>query len=209
MAKGTPAPAPTPNEPKTLFSKELSQSDIETRLSALNASAQFLKTLATTAENPDNRAKLSESVTRLDELKSLLPSRAMASAEMPQQEESQQYSPPNPQVPLSEPRKVLNAEKVAKQLAQLRNSVREAVLSSWALDNAFVQTQSLLRPGQDKCRSATLAVRRVWLNGFSLIAAGAIASVFIAFLILVMADLTQTLLDTATNTGLIAKSSSK
>jgi hypothetical protein len=209
IVKGTPAPESTPNEPKTLFSEELSQADIETRLSNLDASAQFLKTLGTTAENPENRAKLSESATRLDELKTLLPSRLTASTEVPQQEESQQYSPPNPQVPLPEPRKVLNAEKVAEQLGHLRDSVRQAVLSSWALDDAFDQTQTLLTSEQNKCRSATLAVTGIWLSAFGVIAAGAIASVFIAFLILVMADLTQTLLDTATNTGLIAKSSAK
>ena len=147
-----------------------------------------------------NRAKLSDSVKRLDELKTLLPSRRAAPTEVPQQ-----YSPQNPQVPLPEPRKVLNAEKVAEQLGQLRNSVRQAVLSSWALDDAFDQTQTLLTPQQDKCRSATLAVTRIWLSTFGLIAAGGIASAFIAFLILVMADLTQTLLDTATNTGVMAR----
>jgi hypothetical protein len=205
--KATPVPEPTTNERKTLFSEQLSQANIETRLSDLDASAQFLKTLATTVENSENRAKLSESVKRLDELKTLLPSRPAALTEVPQQEEPQQYSPQNPQVPLPEPRKVLNAEKVAEQLGHLRSSVRQTVLSSWALDDAFDQMQTLLTSERDKCRSATLAVTRIWLRAFGLIAAGGIASVFIAFLILVMADLTQTLLDTATNTGFIAKRS--
>lgn len=204
MVKVTPVPEPTTSETKTLFSDQLNQVDIETRLSDLESNAQFLKTLITMAENPENRAKLSESVKRLDELKNLLRLRPAAPTEMPQQEEPPQYSPPNPQVAASEPRKVLNAEKVAEQLGHLRNSVRRAVLSQWALDDALDQTQSLLTLEQEKCGSATLAVGRIWLGVFGLIAAGAIASVFIAFLILVMADLTQTLLDTATNTGVIA-----
>jgi len=210
IVKATPVTEPTTNELKTLFSEQLSQANIETRLSDLEARAQFLKTLATTVEYPENRTKLLEAVKRLDELKSLLHLRAAAPAEAPQQqEEAQQYSPQSPQATDPEPRKVFNAEKVAEQLGHLRNSVRQAVLSSWALDDAFDQTRPLLTSERDKCRSATLAVTRIWLGTFGLIASGVIASLFIAFLILVMADLTQTLLDTATNTGLIAKGSSK
>jgi hypothetical protein len=209
MATATPVPKPAPNERKTVFSEQLSQADIETRLSGLNSNAQFLKVLATTAENPENRAKLLESIKRLDELKTLLPSRPAAPTEVLQQEEPQQYSPQNRQVPLPEPRKVLNAEKVAEQLGQLRNSVRQAILSSWALDDAFDEIQELSAPERNKCRSATLAVTRIWLNAFGVMALGIVAMAFVAFLILVMADLTQTLLDTATNTGLIAESRSK
>jgi hypothetical protein len=205
MATATPVPKPTPNERKTLFSEQLSQADIETRLSDLNANVQFLKVVATAAENPENRTKLTESIKRLDELKALLPLRPAAPTEVPQEEEPQQYSPQNRQVPLPEPRKVLNAEKVAEQLGQLRSSVRQAILSSWALDDAFDEIRDLSASERNKCRSATLAVTRIWLTAFGMMAAGVIAMAFVAFLILVMADLTQTLLDTATNTGVIAE----
>jgi flagellar motility protein MotE (MotC chaperone) len=205
MATATPPPKPTPNERKTLFSEQLSQADIETRLSDLNANVQFLKVLETTAENPENRTKLTESIKRLDELKALLPSRPVALTEVPQQEKPQQYSPQNPQLPFAEPRKVLNAEKVADQLGQLRSSVRQAILSSWALDEALDEIRDLSASERNKCRSATLAVTRIWLTAFGMIAGGAVLMAFVAFLILVTADLTQTLLDTATNTGVIAE----
>jgi hypothetical protein len=128
MAKATPAPEPTTNERKTLFSEQLSQANIETRLSDLDASAQFLKTLATTAEIPENRAKLSESVKRLDELKSLLVLRPATPAEAPRYEPPQDLAQTQ-QIPAPEPRRVLNAETVAEQLGHLRKSVQQAVLS--------------------------------------------------------------------------------
>jgi len=99
----------------------------------------------------------------------------------------------------------LNAEKVADQLEQLRNSVRQAVLSSWALDGAFDRVSELSLSEQNKCRLATLRTKGIWLNAFGRIAIGAVATAFVAFLILVMADLIQTLLDTATNTGMMAQ----
>ncbi|HAF14966.1 MAG TPA: hypothetical protein DHU55_00585 [Blastocatellia bacterium] len=99
----------------------------------------------------------------------------------------------------------LNAEKVADQLEQLRSAVRQAVLSSWALDGAFDRVSELSLSEQNKCRSATLTTKGIWLSAFGQIGTGAVATAFVAFLILVMADLTQTLLDTATNTGTMAR----
>jgi len=210
IVKATPVPKPTPTERKTLFSDRLSEDDVKERISQLDANAQFLKSLETTAENPENRSKLSESINQLDKLKTLLPS-SFATASFAAIAPS--TAPPNlfpSTAPASvpEPRKLLNAEKVADQVGQLRSSVRQVILSSWALDDAFDTTQGLVASERDKCRSATLAVERIWFSAVGMMAAGVIAMAFVAFLILVMADLTQTLLDTATNTGVMVGRSS-
>ena len=210
IVKATPVPKPTPTEPKRLFSDRLSEDDVKARISQLDANAQFLKVLTTTAENPENRAKLSESINRLDKLKTLLP---LSFATPSFAAIASSTAPPNPSpstapAPVPEQRKLLNAEKVADQLRQLRLSVRQAILSSWALDDAFDRTQSLVASERGKCRSATLAVERIWFSAVGMMAAGVIVMAFVAFLILVMADLTQTLLDTATNTGVMAGRSS-
>ena len=57
----------------------------------------------------------------------------------------------------------------------------------------------------DHQRVAALAVQRVWVRATGHIMLILVAACFAAFLVLVMADLTQTLLDTATNTRIMAE----
>jgi hypothetical protein len=196
----TPQTAPPRYKAETLFSY-LSADDIETRVSTLDKKKQFLKALESIAEDSGNRSQLSESINQLDALQTLLPSKIEVPIQLPA------WGTQIPQAPVSEQRKVFNAEKVADQLEQVRSLVRQAVLTSWALDDAFDRSSELALSEQNKCRSATLAVKGIWLSTFGLIGTGAVAAAFVAFLILVMADLTQTLLDTATNTGVIAENS--
>jgi hypothetical protein len=191
-----PQAAPTEYKAENLFSY-LSAEDIEMRISKLDTTKQFLKVLETTAENPENRSRLAQCINQLDALRDLLPSKT----EVPSEAEAT----PITQAPVSEQRKILNAEKVADQLQQLRTGVQRAILSSWALDDAFDRASALSVSEQNKCRSATLVVKGIWLSVFGQIATGVVTTGFVAFLILVMADLIQTLLDTATNTRVIAE----
>jgi hypothetical protein len=85
-----------------------------------------------------------------------------------------------------------------------RRLVRESVLNSWAIDDAFDECSELVGSESNSCQAASLILNGIWLAAFAQMAVCLVASVFLAFLILVMADLTQTLLDTATNTGVMA-----
>ncbi|HVF22161.1 MAG TPA: hypothetical protein VM941_03765, partial [Pyrinomonadaceae bacterium] len=79
-----------------------------------------------------------------------------------------------------------------------------AVLSSWALDDAYEDAAEVAGSESNKCQASSLVENGIWLSAFGQMAMAIIAALFLAFLILVMADLTQTLLDTATNTGVMA-----
>ncbi len=206
----TPAIAPTPVSAATpslfptarqesLFSSKLSTDEANKRSANLTQRKEFLKTIGAKAENADNRAILAEAADELDLLSRLLPEKSETSA--PALE-----SPPTP---LKEPRaeqgrKVFLSERIAGQLEQLRSEVRQMLLTSWTLDDAFEQAADLNSVERDKCRVATLARKGIWLSAVTRIGAEFLAAVLVSFLILVFADLVQTLLDTATNTGVMA-----
>ncbi|HEY2801967.1 MAG TPA: hypothetical protein VGI85_15360, partial [Chthoniobacterales bacterium] len=99
--------------------------------------------------------------------------------------------------------------KVANQLRAKRFQVRAAISSSWEFDEAFTQVSETASLESGKCRIASLAVKGIWLSFFGQIGLAVLATVLVAFLVLVFADLTQTLLDTATNTGLTAEAAAK
>ena len=88
-----------------------------------------------------------------------------------------------------------------------RFQVRTAIASSWEFDEAFAQASGTAYHEGGKCRISSLAVKGVWLSFFGQVGLAILATVLVAFLILVFADLTQTLLDTATNTGITADAS--
>lgn len=198
----TPSQSPAPVEAATLFSANLSQADLTTRLGQVDQGKQFLETLRTTAESETNKHDLASSIEQLEALRKLLPSpQTSATAE------EQPSATPTSQVVASPPREPLNAEKVAIRLSELRGSIRRAILSSWTLDEEYEQTAELASTEQYKCRAAMLAVKGIWLSTMGQIAGAIVGAAFIAFLVLVLADLTQTLLDTASNTGVIAEAS--
>jgi hypothetical protein len=207
----TPAIAPTPVSAATpslfptarqesLFSSKLSTDEASKRSANLTQRKEFLETIGAKAENADNRAILAEAADELDLLSKLLPEDSETSA--PAQLES-------PSTPSKEPRaeqgrKVFLSERVAGQLEQLRGEVRQMLLTSWSLDDAFERAADLNSVERDKCRVATLARKGIWLSAVTRIGAGFVAAVLVSFLILVSADLVQTLLDTATNTAVMA-----
>src|SRR5206468_129577 len=100
--------------------------------------------------------------------------------------------------------RVVTAEQIANQIQERRGTVKRAVTSSWALDNAFDDVFSLAKTEKQRCRAASLEQEGIWLTAAGQILGGLVAVVLVSFLILVFADLTQTFLDTATNTGVIA-----
>lgn len=222
LAAGAPQPLPAPtaampspgagaivsqsNERETLFIPNLTRYDIQARSAALERTRQMLKTLESTAENPENRRILTDSAAQLDELEKLLPS----PRETSQTEPSPITTPPRSESPEpTPPPKEFSAEKVANQLRQARLDIRSAMLSSWSLDDAFEQASSIAAVERAKCRLASLTVKGIWLKAFGEIGIALVMTIFTAFLVLVFADLLQTLLDTATNTGVTAEASAR
>jgi hypothetical protein len=179
----------------SVFSAKLPFAEVTKRGSDLNAQMEFLQVLKSKAQNPQNRANLTEAVAQLDALSKLLPEKA----ESP---ESPASGPNQDEADLGS--KLLPSERVALQLQQLRGQVRQIFLTSWTVDDAFQQAAELTSVERDKCRVATLAQKGIWLSTTSRILVALLVAVLASFVILVCADLVKTFLDTASHTGVVA-----
>ena len=155
------APSPTPvpqNSPPPqatlmpdygLYDTRINASDIETRQSTLDDAKQFLGVLESAAENPDNKKALDDSMADIEAFAKLFPSF------------SGEVSPPQPISFTTVPGEPLNAEKVAARVAQIRAKVREAVLSSWALDEANDQALQATEEEQSKFLASEFKVKQL------------------------------------------------
>ncbi len=207
----TPATAPSPvstvtsspppaSRQESLFSSKLGTSEANERSANLTQRKELLKVLGTKAENADNRAILNEAADQLDLLSKLLPEKfetpAAAQLESPSTLSNEPQAEPG--------RKLFLSERVAGQLEQLRGEVRQMLLTSWTLDDAFDQAADLNSVERDKSREAILAQKGIWLSAVSRILIGLLVTILLSFLILVFADLVQAQLDTATSGGIMA-----
>jgi hypothetical protein len=191
-----PSPAPAARE-ESLFSPQLGGGEASDRRANLNERKEFLKALAGKAENADNRVTLGEAADQLDRLAKLLPEKFdAASAAEP---DSPAQGPGPEQVG-----NTLLSERVANQLEQIRNSVRQTLLTSWTLDDVFEEAANLSLAEREKYRAALLAEQGIWLSATSRIAIALLATGLVSLLIAVFGDLVQTQLDTATNSSTVA-----
>jgi hypothetical protein len=194
------AAPPPPQSQSGLFSPTLGASDLKNRSASLAQRKEFLKFLESKAENAENRAILNQAANEMDQLSRLLPEKIETqNAAQP----SASVSPVKTSLP-EEERTTLLSERVAGQLEQLRNEVRQTLLTSWKLDDVLDQASELTSVEREKCRIATLAQKGIWLSAESKILPGLLAAVLLSFLILVFADLVRTFLDTAAHTGTVA-----
>jgi hypothetical protein len=199
ISNATPTPSPTSRE-ESLFSSQLGISDASERSANLKERKEFLKVLAIRAENADNRVTLGEAADQLERLAKLLPEKFDAAAAA--QPDSTTGSSKDPRA--EEAGKVLLSERVARQLEQLRGGVRQMLLTSWTLDDAFAQVAKLDSAERDKYRTAILAQKSIWLSAASRIVIGLVATGLASLLIVVFADLVQTQLDTATSSVIVS-----
>jgi hypothetical protein len=207
----TPAPAqnltsnaepepPASGPEESLFSSHVGTSDANERNANLKERKEFLKVLAIRAENADNRVILGEAADQLERLAKLLPEKFDAAA----------AAQPDTATASSKDRraeqdgKVLLSERVARQLEQLRGGVRQMLLTSWTLDDAFEQVANLDSAERNKYRAAVLTQKSIWLSATSRIVIGLLATGLVSLLIVVFADLVQAQLDTATSGGIMA-----
>ena len=199
ISNATPTPSPMSRE-ESLFSSQLASSDANERSANLKERKEFLKVLATRAENADNRVILGEAADQLERLAKLLPEKFEVSTAA--QPDTSTASSKDPRA--EHHGKVLLSERVARQLEQLRGGVRQMLLTSWTLDDTFEQVANLDSAERDKYRAAILAQKSVWLSAASRIVIGLLATGLVSLLIVVFADLVRTQLDTATSTGTVA-----
>ena len=199
ISNATPTPTPKSRE-ESLFSFQLGTSDANERSANLKERKEFLKVLAIRAENADNRVILGEAADQLERLAKLLPEKFDASTAA--QPNTGTASSKNPRA--EQEGKLLLSERVAHQLEQLRGGVRQMLLTSWTLDDAFEQAADLNSAERDKYRAAILAQINIWLSAASRIVIGLLATGLVSLLIVVFGDLVQTQLDTATSSGAVA-----
>ncbi|HYS96486.1 MAG TPA: hypothetical protein VEL08_08170 [Chthoniobacterales bacterium] len=199
ISNATPTPSPTSRE-ESLFLSQLGSSDANERSANLKERKEFLKVLAMRAENADNRVTLGEAADQLERLAKLLPEKFDVSTAA--QPDTATASSKDPRA--EQHGKVLLSERVARQLEQLRGGVRQMLLTSWTLDDAFEQVANLGSAERDKYRAAILAQRSVWLSAASRIVVGLLAAGLVSLLIVVFGDLVQTQLDTATSSATVA-----
>lgn len=183
-----------PASPKTLFAS-LGRSEVSIRRDSLTQSQDFIAVLKSSAENPENADLLARALHELTNLERLLPVNLETAPRSPPKNESANPPSPTPK---------LNAERVADQLQQARRLVRSAILTDWSVDHALAEAMTEVESERKQCIEAGRALKRLWLNVATVMTQTVLASVLMSFLILVLADLTQTFLDTATNTGVVA-----
>ena len=191
--------AEPPQAQNSLFAT-LDADDVKKRNMSLAQRKEFLKFLESKAENAGNRAILNEAANEVDQLSKLLPAK-METPDVAQLDASA-FQAKEP--PADEGRKMALSERAAGQLEQVRSDIKQALLSSWKLDDALDQATELTSAEREKCRVATLAQKGIWLSAGSKMLPGLLAAVLLSFLILVFADLVRTFLDTAAHTGTVA-----
>ena len=162
-----------------LYDSRIDASLIEARQSTLDDAKQFLDVLDTSAEDPVNKKTLDNSIAEVVALAKLLPSQEEADS-------SAQAKPPTAEI--SEP---LNAEKVARRVAEIRGRVRDAVLSSWALDEAAVQAMQTAEEEQGKFQTSDFRIKQLTEELHIKMALAITAGVVLGMLFLLIGDWTQ------------------
>lgn len=180
---------------ESLFSREVDASEARSRIAELKGAREFLRVVVGSAENPKNQEMLRASIKELDALEALLSS-------VPQPVPNQSLA--SPVTAITQPAEI-DAEKLASRLSQLVTSVRVAVLSSWTLDDALEAATELAATEATRSRAASLAVRGVWLNAGQQLMLVVFGLVFVAFMVCVVADVVQALMDTANYTRATAE----
>lgn len=144
-----PAPQTTLRPDFGLYDSGINASEVDSRKSTLDDAKQFLGVLNSSAENPENQKALSDSMAEIDALAKLFPT------------PGGEISPVQTPLSTAETREPLNAEKVAARIAEIRKNVRQAVLSSWALDEANDQAMQTAEDEQGKFQASEIQIKQL------------------------------------------------
>jgi hypothetical protein len=195
QSRREPTETTAPSTPPTLF-QSMSREDIVSRQNTLDEGEEFLTNLQTVVENPDNGRILGLAITEMKQMAKLLPSHLEPVPTLRRQ--------PEDAAPPSQPSVRFDAIRIADQLQQLRAIVRAAILSDWSIDASLAEATNLWSIERKKCLDAERSVKGLWLSFAGQLSVMVLGVIIAAFLVLVLADLTQTLLDTAIHTGIVA-----
>ena len=181
-----PAPVPQTTVPQVTFTPDyglydnrINASEIASRQSTFDDAKQFLGGVESSAENPENKKALDDSMAEIDAFAKLFPS------------PSAEVSPAQTTTSTVEPREPLNAEKVAARIAEIRNRVSRAVLSSWALDEAADQAMHTAEEEQSKFLASEFRVKQLSGELRISMAMAITAGVVLGVLFLLIGDWTQ------------------
>ena len=181
----TPGSQPTPAAKLTfttdygLYDSRINTSEVDTRKSSLDDAKQFLGVLQNSAESDENKKRLGDSIAEIDALVKLLPTNIEPVTVV-------QPVPYNPA-----PREPLNAEKVATRIAEIRKSVRQAIVSSWALDEADDRALKTAEEEQSKFLASEYRVRALTEELHLAMAMAITAGVVLGVFFLLIGDWTQ------------------
>ena len=195
-----PTPSITePQEQDRLFAKNVDTDALKARSKQLDDTKAYFNFLSSNVENAENKRIIGEAIAEVSAIEQLLAEAASAPTKTSPQLPEASTAASSP-VPVSERREPLNAEKVADHLVVLSAVAKHAATDSWALDDAIDQAATVLSAERERCRKAELDQRQVWIGWLIQVISLAAAAAAVAFVVLVAADVTQTLLDTAINT---------
>jgi hypothetical protein len=179
IPQSSPPPSVTLGPDYGLYDDRIDISQVESRRSTLHDAKEFLGTLESSAEDPENKKKLDDSMAEIDAFADLLPSLG------------EDVSPPQTATSTAEPSEPLNAEKVAARVAQIRSDVRQAVLSSWALDEVDAQAIHTAEDEQSKFLASEYQVKQFSEELRIKMALAVTAGVVLGVFFMLMGDWTQ------------------
>ncbi|MGC3990841.1 MAG: hypothetical protein QM796_14415 [Chthoniobacteraceae bacterium] len=160
-----------------LYDHTLNDYAVSSRKSVLERAKEYLGVLQTAAKTPENQKTLGDSVSEITTLSKLLPTNLDA----PKLDEAPAPAPDEP----------LNAQKVADRLQQFKLSVKEAILSSWALDTELKQVEQMAETEQKKSLNAEVEVHVVAGELHLLMAASIAAGMLLGTFFLLIGDWTK------------------
>jgi hypothetical protein len=196
-AGGSPDEKKALNTPETVFA-DLGGNELIKRSDALGRSRDFIVKLRGSVEKPENAALLITALQELEDLGRLLPSSleiapTPATPDEPKDEAKPKGPPPQ-----------LAAERVANQLRQVRALVRASVLNDWSIDQTLARVTAESEAERQRCADSEQALQRLWLETWIWVCAILLGATLAAFLVLVMADLVRSFLDSAAHNAKIA-----
>lgn len=184
--KETPAPTPAATPPpvseyRELWNDRMNKSESESRKDSLDDAKHYLDGLLSSAENPENKKTLEDSVAEVEALAKLLPTFF----------DWRPAFKPEPTLTFSEKPEPVQAEKVAKRLGEIRNTVRRAIISSWVLDDSFDQVAQLVENEERTCLGCEIRVRQLSSEMYLMMAAAITAGTVLGLFFLLIGDWTQ------------------
>jgi hypothetical protein len=195
----TSTPQPALTGQRTVFDS-IGARELEDMTTTINGVGDFLDKLESNAEREENRMRIKDARISLNGIIAWLPRKNIASPPPPTP--SQVFQPTPTSVVTAPPHDPLvEAQKNYDNLGDAFETVRQEVTRDWRLDRVLIETMHAAEEESAKCRAAEGQIKVLRIGFFGQAGATLGASLAVAFLILVFADLLQSFFDTASNSA--------